>query len=170
MCCAGSPAATQASRISIRPTFCNRGNQMATIQLTDELGLDANVKLAPFSSLLKYVQQLPALRLSNGDLSKAGGLTLDQPALTVFNGGPSFEKSVAIGPGETAVSILAGAHGSLELILRTPAVVSLRDVESDDIAIAEGTCYVAFGVQASVGVSVGPDAGLLQFGVGPGEN
>lgn len=143
---------------------------MATIKLTDDLGLDADVKLAPFSSLLKYFQQLPALALSSGDLSKAGGLTLDQPALTTLNLGLSFDKSVSIGPGATAISISAGAHGSLELILRTPAVVSLPDVYSDDIGIAEGTCYAAFGVQASVGVSVGPEAGLLQFGVGPGEN
>ena len=39
---------------------------MATVQLTGDLGLDANVTLAPFSSLLKYFQQLPALRLGTG--------------------------------------------------------------------------------------------------------
>jgi hypothetical protein len=143
---------------------------MATIKLTDELGLDANVKLAPFSSLLKYFQQLPALSASGGDLSKAAGLTLDSPALTLLNTGLSFDKSIPIGPGATAVSVAAGAHASLELILRTPAVVSLPDVYSDDIGIPEGTCYFAFGVQASVGVAVGPVTGLLQFGVGPGEN
>jgi len=143
---------------------------VATIKLTDELGLDANVKLAPFSSLLKYFQQLPALQMNGGDLSNAAGLTLDQPALTKLNLGLSFDKSIPIGPGSTAVSVSAGAHGSLELILRTPAVVSLLDVYSDDIGIPQGTCYFAFGVQASVGVAVGPAAGLLQFGVGPGEN
>jgi hypothetical protein len=141
---------------------------MATIQLTDELGLDANVSLAPFSSLLKYFQQLPALRLNGGDLSKTGGLTLDQPALTALSSGLSFDKSVSIGPGGAATSMLACANGSLELILRTPAVVSLLDVYCGDIEIAEGTCYVAFGVQAAVGVSVAADAGLLQFGVAPG--
>jgi hypothetical protein len=143
---------------------------MATIQLTDELGLDANINLAPFSALVKYFQQLPALRLNGGDISKAGGLTLDQPALTALSSGLSFDKSVSIGPGATAVSVLAGAHASLELILRTPAIVSLLDVYSGDIGIAEGTCYVAFGVQAGVGASVAADAGLLQFGVAPGEN
>jgi len=97
---------------------------MATIQITDELGLDANITLAPFSSLLKYFQQLPALQLNSGDLSKAGGFTLDQPALTALNSGLSFAKSVSIGPGAAAISIPAGAHASLELILRTPAVVS----------------------------------------------
>jgi len=141
---------------------------MATIAITDELGLDANVSLAPFSSLLKYFQQLPALQMSGGDLSKAGGLTLDQPALTALSGGLSFDKSVSIGPDATAISIPACAHASLELILRTPAVVTLLDVYSGDIAIAVGTCYVAFGVQAALGVSLAAGASLLQFGVAPG--
>jgi hypothetical protein len=142
---------------------------MATIKLTDDLGLDADIQLAPFSSLLKYFQQLPALRLTNGDFSKAGGLTLDQPALTALTSGLSFANSVSIGPGANALSISAGAHGSLELIQPTPTVANLPDVYSGDIGIAAGTCYVGLGVQASVGVAVGPDAGLLQFGVGPGE-
>ena len=143
---------------------------MATIALTDELGLDESVSVAPFSSLLKYFQQLPALHMSSGDLSKAGGLTLDQPALTALSGGLSFDKSVSIGPDATTISIPACAHGSLELILRTPAVVTLVDVYSGDIGIAEGTCYVAFGLQAALGVSVTAGAALLQFGVGAGRD
>ena len=82
---------------SIRHTPCNRENKMPTIKLTDQFGLDADVKLAPFSSLLKYFQQLPALQLTNGDLSKVAGLTLDQPALTILNTGVSFDQSVPIG-------------------------------------------------------------------------
>ena len=142
---------------------------MATIQLTDDLGLDAEVTPAPFSALLQYFQQLPALRLNNAEFSKAAGLTLDQPALTAISSGLSFDKSVTAGPGATAISVSAGAHGSLELIQRTPAVIALQDVYSGDIAIAAGTCYVAFGVQASVGVTDGSDSGMLQFGIGPGE-
>ncbi len=143
---------------------------MATIQLTDDLGLDANVKLAPFSSLLQYFKQLPSLQLSNIDFSKVGGLTLDQPALTILNSGVSFADSVPIGPDATAISIQAGAHGLLALISRTPAQLSLPDVCADDVEIIDGTCFMAFGVDASVGVSVGPDAGLLQFGIGPGKS
>src|SRR5580658_8910736 len=75
---------------------------MATIQLTGDLGLDANVNLAPFSSLLKYFQQLPALQLTSGDFSQASGLTLDQPALTALSSGLAFDKTVAIGPDTTA--------------------------------------------------------------------
>jgi hypothetical protein len=142
---------------------------MATIKLTDDLGLDADITMAPFSSLLKYFKQLPALRLSNGDFSKAAGMTLDQPALTMLNSGLSFTDSVAIGPGANALSISAGLHGLLALIPRTPSAVKLPDVSAGEIQIAEGTCYLELGVQASVGVSVGPDSGQLQFGVGPGE-
>jgi hypothetical protein len=141
---------------------------MATIQLTGDLGLDADVTIAPFSSLLKYFQQLPVLRLNNGDFSKAAGLTLDQPALTALDSGLTFDKPVTARPGTSAISVSAGVHGSLELIQRTLAVIHLEDVYSSDIAIADGTCYVAFGVQASVGVSDGSDTGLLQFGIGPG--
>src|SRR5580658_5751084 len=101
---------------------------MATIQVTDDFGLDADVQLAPFSSLLKYFQQLPALHLNNGDLSKAGGLTLDQPALTSIDSGVSFDKTVTVGPDGTAVSVSAGSTGSLQLIQRTPALISLPDV------------------------------------------
>ncbi len=141
---------------------------MATIQVTDDFGLDEDVQLAPFSSLLKYFQQLPALRLANSDLSKAGGLTLDQPALTSLDSGVSFDKAVTAGPAGT-ISVSAGAQGSLDLIRRTPALSSLPDVCASDIEIAEGTCYVAFGVQASVGVSTASTSGLLQFGVAPGQ-
>ncbi len=142
---------------------------MATIPLTGDVGLDANIELAPFSSLLKYFQQLPALRASNGDFSKAAGMTLDQPALTSISTGLSFDKSYSIGAGSAALTVLAGAHGSLELIQRTPSVTNLPDVIASDAAIGEGSCYLGFGVQACVGFAVGPDAGTLQFGIGPNE-
>ena len=141
---------------------------MATVQLTGDLGLDAAVTPAPFSALLKYFQELPALAMANGDFSKAAGLTLDQPALLALSSGLSFAKPVTTGPGGGPISISAGAHGSLELILRTPAVTSLPDVSADDIEIAEGTCYLGFGVEASVGASATAVDGLLQFGVSPG--
>ncbi|MEI9973773.1 MAG: hypothetical protein WDO73_17995 [Ignavibacteriota bacterium] len=39
---------------------------------------------------------------------------------------------------------------------------------ADDVEIADGTCYVGLGVQASVGASTGAVEGSLQFGVNPG--
>ena len=142
---------------------------MATVQLTGDLGLDASAQLAPFSSLLKYFQQLPAMRVNNEDFSKAAGLTLDQPALTAVSTGLSFDKDVTAGPNGEVISVSAGAHGLLALIPRTPAVTSLPDVIAGDVAIAAGTCYVAFGMQAAVGASASI-GDLLQFGVSPGQS
>ena len=141
---------------------------MPTIQLTDDLGLDADVKLAPFSALQKYFQQLTALRLTSGDLSKAGGFSLADPALTMLNTGLSFDKTVVAGPGTNTLSILAGVHGALELIRRTPTVASLPDLHCGDIPIADGTCYLKMGIQASVGPADAVTSGLLQFGAAPG--
>lgn len=142
---------------------------MANIQLTDALGLVLDAQPAPFSSLLKYFQQLPLMHLCSDVLSKAAGFTLDQPALTAFSSGISFDKGVTAGPGGTSISISSGAHGSLELIQRTPAVVSLPDVLAADVNIAPDTCFLAFGIDASAGAAIGSDSGNLQFGIGPNE-
>ncbi len=142
---------------------------MATIQLTDALGLVLNIDPAPFSSLWKYFQQLPVLHLTSTVLTKAAGFTLDQPALTAFVSGLSFDKDISAGPGGTAISISSGAHGSLELIQHTPAVVNLPGILAGKLTIAPDTCFVAFGIDASAGIAVGSDSGALQFGIGPGE-
>ncbi len=142
---------------------------MATIPLTDDLGLDETVEVAPFSSLLNYVTELPALRAKGGDLSKAGGLTLDQPAVTCLNIGLSFDKAITLGPAGTSISVLASANAGLDLIQRTPAQVSLPNVSAGSAPIADGTCYLSFCIEASVGVAAAGANGLLQFGINPGE-
>jgi hypothetical protein len=101
---------------------------LATIRLTDDLGLDETVEVAPFSSLLTYVKELSALHAKGADLSKAGALTLDQPAVTSLNVGLSFDKGIAIGPAGTSISVLASANAGVAMIRRTPAQVSLPDV------------------------------------------
>jgi len=54
---------------------------MATIKLSDQLGAVVDVQPAETSALLRYFRALPALAMQNGDLTQAGGLTLDQPAV-----------------------------------------------------------------------------------------
>jgi hypothetical protein len=141
---------------------------MPTIQLTDQLGLDADVKLADSSALLKYFKQLPALRLSDLDLTKVGGLTLDQPAIESLSTGVSLEQPVSAGDGGPDIFIEAGAHGSFAVTKATPESQSLLAVLSDDVAIPEDTCYVSFGIDGSVGADVSAGSGMLSFGVTPG--
>src|ERR1039458_5125864 len=113
---------------------------MTTIKLTDQLGLDEDVTLAPSSALLQYFQQVPSLRLDSLDLAKLGGLTLDQPALTALSAGISFEQPIPIGAGAPNLSVQAGVHGSFALIKRAPGTASLPDVLADDIDIPENAC------------------------------
>lgn len=141
---------------------------MPNIKLTDQFGLDADVKPADTSALLKYFQQLPSLQLNNIDLSKVGGLTLDQPAITSLKTGVSFQNGIPLGQGKPDISIGAGLHGSFALLVRAPGAETLLDVLADNIEIPEGACYVAFGIDASVGASAETGSGLLKFGVAPG--
>ncbi len=140
---------------------------MPTIKLTDQTGWDVDVQPADFSALLKYFQQLPGLRLNTVDLSKVGGLTLDQPALTSLRTGVSFEEGIPVGEGTPDISIRAGLHASLSVIGRAPGAESLA-VSADDIEIAPGTCYLSFAIDAAVGASTAAGAGRLTFGLSPG--
>lgn len=136
---------------------------MAIIRLTDQLGLNLDMQLADTSTLLKYAQQLPALRLDNLDLKKLGGLTLDQPALTSLGTGVSFQNPIGLGEGNPVLTVGAGAGASLHLI---------RDADDlpghdDSIEQPADTCYVTFGVQATASAAVSAGSGMLEFGATP---
>jgi hypothetical protein len=134
---------------------------MATISVTDQLGLDVDAKPAPTSALLKYFQQLPSLKLDQLDLGKVGGLTLDQPAIHAFSTGVSFQKPVDLGDGAPSLSVGAGVHGSLAIIS------DADDLPGDDQTMAPDTCYVSFGIEATANADVSIAAGALTFGAAP---
>ena len=137
---------------------------MAMIKLTDQLGLGIDLQVPPSSSFLRYFQELPSLILDHLDLEKAGGLTLDEPAIQSLTSGVSFAAPVAA---TAALTIQAGAHGSIEILNRSPAQHTLPDVSGEDIEIPGDACYVAFGVTASAGAPAAQEAGRLLFGVTP---
>jgi hypothetical protein len=136
---------------------------MATIKLSDQFGLDINAQPAERSALLKYFQQLPALRFDSLDLSKVGGLTLDQPAVEALSSGLSFEKPVDLGEGAPALSVAAGAHASFAVITD----VSDLPGHDDPVDNLANTCYVSFGIQATVSTTLSVPSGALQFGASP---
>ena len=129
---------------------------MPTIKLTDQLGAAVDVQPAPTSALLRYATALPALAMQNGDLTRAGGLTLDQPAISSFSTGLSFLDKLDMGNGLN-LSFQAGAHGSFSLVR-----------QAGDTDAPDGACYARLAFDASAGVSPGVTAGALSFGVQPG--
>ena len=138
---------------------------MPSIQLTDQFGLDATVEPAPRSALRKYFQQIPSLRFDNLDLSKIGGLTLDEPAIQSLNTGLSFQNPVNMGDGTPTLSVAAGAHASVEII-----------TDTDDLPGYDGTetlgdsCYVSFGIEATAGPVITIPSGALALGISPSTN
>ena len=136
---------------------------MPTIKLTDQFGLDVDVQPGQTSALLKYFQQLPSLRFDNLDLSKIGGLTLDQPAIRSLSTGLSFQDPVNLGDGGPTFSVAAGAHASIGIVQDA----SLLPGQEDATETLQDACYVSFGIDASASADVSAGAGALQFGVSP---
>ncbi len=143
---------------------------MPSIKLTDQFGADVDVQLAPASALLAYAKQIPALVLQGADLKKAGGLTLDQPALTALTTGLSFSNPLELGEGAAELSIQAGVHGRFAILARRPGSDQLfaSDAIGEDIEIPDGSCYVCAGLQASAGSTAGGATGQLRFGAAGG--
>ncbi len=144
---------------------------MATIKLSDQLGAVVDVQPAETSALLRYFRALPALAIQNGDLTQAGGLTLDQPAVRSFKTGISFKDKIDLGNGVN-LSVQAGTHGSFSLVRRAAGATNLfaRDVFGEDVEIPEGTCYTRVSVDAGAEVSPGGAVGPMSFGVQPGSS
>jgi hypothetical protein len=133
---------------------------MPTIKLTDQLGLDVEVQPAPMSALLKYASQLPSLRLDSLDLSKVGGLTLDQPAIRSLSTGVSLDQPIDLGADRPTLSVGGGAHASIQVIDDAGDLPAAADLPPD-------ACYVAFGMDASVSADVNATVAGVEFGASP---
>jgi hypothetical protein len=135
---------------------------MPTIKLTDQFGLDVDARPAPASALLKYLKQLPELRLESLNLSQLGGLTLEDPAVKSVTAGVLFAQPVDLGEGGPSLSIGAGTHASLRII---------NDVDElpgeDPPDASSDTCYVALEIEASVSPAISTKVGGVTFGATP---
>src|SRR5258708_39931747 len=114
---------------------------MPAIKLSDGFALNADVQLAPFSALLRYVKSLPSL-IAGTDLSRIGGLTLSDPAVTSLKTGLSFSQPIEFGQGAPALTIQAGVQGSISVISPSPRSEMLlsSDPFGEHHKIPPGTC------------------------------
>jgi hypothetical protein len=136
---------------------------MTTIKLTDQFGLDIDVQPSPDFSLPKYLQQVAALRFDSLDLTKLGGLTLDQPALQSLSTGLTLQGPISLGDGGTTLSAGGGTHASIKLITRASDLPG----NDDSMKAPADVCYVAFGIEATASASLSGSSGALQFGASP---
>jgi hypothetical protein len=137
---------------------------MPNIKLTDQFGLDLDAEPAPTSALLKYFQQVPSLHLDSVDLSKVGGLTLDEPAIRSLGTGVTFESPVTLGEGAPALSVSAGTHAAIQII---SDVKDLPGFADDAPQLVPDTCYVSFEIDAAASADLSATGGALTFGAAP---
>ena len=104
---------------------------MPDIQITDELGVNVNAALAPTSSLLKYVHDLPGLILKGSDIGRLQILTLNDPAVRSLQPTLSFRRPVSLGIDGPQLTIGADAGASFRVISRTPDSTTLRHHDMD---------------------------------------
>jgi hypothetical protein len=140
---------------------------MPSIQITDRLGANIDAELAPASSLLKYVRDLPGLVLQGGDIGQLQLLTLNDPAVRSLSPSLSFRQPVSLGTGAAQLTIGADAGANFAVISRTAQDTALfaRDDYGANIEIPATACYVALGFHASVNAGIASGTGALTFGM-----
>src|SRR5689334_18877188 len=143
---------------------------MPSIKLSDDLALNVDVQLAPFSALLRYVKSLPSVIAGGADLARIGGLTLSDPAVSSLKTGLSFSQPVEFSKGAPALTIQAGVQGSFSIISPSTGSDMLFGPGpfGDKVEIPAGTCYVATQLDASAGANMSGSAGAFEFGIEPG--
>ncbi|PWT96800.1 MAG: hypothetical protein C5B51_32665 [Terriglobia bacterium] len=143
---------------------------MPNIKITDQLGANIDVELAPSSSLLKYIRELPGIVLTGSDIMQLQILTLNDPAVRALSPSLSFTQPVSLGADGPELTVGATGGASFRVISRTPENSALfpDDEYGENIEIAAGTCYVALGFRFSVNAGIESGSGSLTFGVNAG--
>jgi len=139
---------------------------MPNIQLTDNLGLDVNVKTDALSSLAKYAQNLSKISLTNLDLKSLVDLTLADPSITSAHAGLNFADPVDIGSGAATLTLNAGLSGSMDIYVppKDGGTLFESDLYGETIAVSATERYVSIALNASAGAGISATINQLCFG------
>ena len=143
---------------------------MPTIQLTDQFGLDVDVKTDVLSSLEKYAASLTKLPLTGLNLQSIADLTLANPSVTSLHAGLTFDRPVNIGSGGVTLALEGGLGGSMDIYVPPPGGGSLfaADLYGESIPVASAERYVSIALNASAGPDICATINQLTFGFQPG--
>src|ERR1700739_3173501 len=98
---------------------------MPSINITDELTLNIAAQLAPDSSFVKYVRNLPGLLIKGNGVGQLPKLSLGDPLVQSLQPALVFQKPISLGTDGAELLIGAEAGGSFQVISRTPDRSSL---------------------------------------------
>jgi len=141
-----------------------------TIQLTDQFGLDVDVKTDILSSLEKYAANLSKLSFTNLNLQSLADLTLANPSVTSLHAGLNLDQPVSIGSGGVTLQLDAGVSGTMDIYVPPAAGGCLFDSDpyGDTIPVAASERYVSIELGASAGPDISATVNQLTFGFQPG--
>ena len=137
---------------------------MSTIKITDQFGLDVDVKTDILSSLEKYASNLSKLSLTNLNLQSIADLTLANPSITSLHAGLNFDQPVDIGAGGVTLQVDAGLKGTMDIYVPPTGGGSLfqQDLYGETIPVAAAERYVSIGIGATAGPDIGATPVLRQ--------
>jgi len=135
---------------------------MPTIRLTDNLGLDLDIKPNPVSAIAKYLRN-PGLNLAPAvELARFIDTPLDEVAFQRFSTGLSFSQDAEVGAGETELKIGAGLNGNLA-IYQKGSTISPEHYRAP-IRVGDEQVCLALGVKATVSAALSSEVNNLSFG------
>jgi hypothetical protein len=141
---------------------------MPTIKLTDAFGFTGDVKLTEDAGVVKYIQSLRQIKVSDINLSALTQVPLDKVPLKSASGGLSFEQPVPIGINQVEMTVKAEGGGRLRLF--GPKDKQLFDPElfGEPVKINDDQFYVSIGVTASLASNLSAEVRDLGFGFDAG--
>ena len=143
---------------------------MPTIQLTDQFGLDVDVKTDVLSSLEKYAANLSKLSLTGLNLQSIADLTLANPAITSLHAGLNLDQPVNIGAGGVTLQLNAGLGGTMDIYVPPTGGGCLfdSDLYGETISVGAAERYVSIALSASAGPDISATVNQLTFAFQPG--
>src|SRR6516225_4661009 len=122
---------------------------MATIQLTDQFGLDVTLSPGPFSVLSKYLRQLTSVGISLKSGQDIKAVTIDQYPFKLQSLGLSFQQAVNLGTSGAEVTINPEVSGSL-LVTEGSGLFDSTLYDMPRFQSLAGQTYLSTGLKASL--------------------
>jgi hypothetical protein len=141
---------------------------MPTIKLLDAFGFTGDVKLPEDAGVVKYIQSLRQIKVSDLNLSALTQVPLDKVPLKSASGGLSFDQPVPVGINQVEMIVKAEGGGRLRLIGPKDKQLFDPEVFGEPVKINDDQFYVSIGVTASLAANLSAEARDLGFGFDAG--
>lgn len=137
---------------------------MATLEISDKLGLNLSITPDPASGLAQYLRRDLKVLFTSVDLARFGMMTLDAVPLDEAQLGFTVSEPVVIGIGKADLTIGGGLAGHVSVLREGDNEALEKDLYGDPIQVGKDEALVALGLTANVSADASAAVGDLKFG------